>query len=196
MSKQRKRKRQQSNISWVRTILTTLNIIIRVHLASALMAGERKKLMEGHYCLRGEDQRGIAIRKGRTICVLHILLYSLWFLKEIAPTLLPKEALEKVKKDAKMLKTSILPPLRKGHAVEAIASSQFSGIWLKSLLCKHATDMKVLGVTFFWKNVVSEEGLAPFSNRDPPENSLSNLWTTQCLVAFKLLPFSKGGLSS
>ena len=65
--------------------------------------------------------------------------------------LLPKEALEKAKTDAKMLKTSFLPPSQKGHAVEAIASSQLSCIWLKSLLCKHATDMKSLGVTFFLK---------------------------------------------
>ena len=49
---------------------------------------------------------------------------------------------------------------------------------------------------FFEKNVVSEEVLAPFSNRGPSENSLPTLMTTQCLVAFKLLPFSKGGLSS
>ena len=43
-------------------------------------------------------------------------------------TLLLKEALEKAKRDAKVLKTSFLPPLRKGHAVEAIASSQLSCI--------------------------------------------------------------------
>ena len=49
---------------------------------------------------------------------------------------------------------------------------------------------------FFKKNVVLEEGLAPFSNRGPSENSLPTLKTTQCLVAFKLLPFSKEGLSS
>ena len=64
-------------------------------------------------------------------------------------TLLLKEAIEKAKKDARMLKTSFLPPFRKGHAVEAIASFQLSWIWLKSLLCKHALDMKFLGVTFF-----------------------------------------------
>ena len=44
------------------------------------------------------------------------------------PTLLLKEALEKAKRDAKVLKTSFLPPVRKGHAVEAIASSQLSCI--------------------------------------------------------------------
>ena len=43
-------------------------------------------------------------------------------------TLLPKEALEKAKTDAKMLKTSFWPPSQKGHAVEAIASSQLSCI--------------------------------------------------------------------
>ena len=43
-------------------------------------------------------------------------------------TLLLKEALEKAKRDAKVLKTSFLPPVRKGHAVEAIASSQLSCI--------------------------------------------------------------------
>ena len=43
-------------------------------------------------------------------------------------TLLPKEALEKAKTDAKMLKTSFWPPLRKGRAVEAIASFPLSCI--------------------------------------------------------------------
>ena len=42
--------------------------------------------------------------------------------------LLPKEALEKAKTDAKMLKTSFWPPLRKGRAVEAIASFPLSCI--------------------------------------------------------------------
>ena len=42
--------------------------------------------------------------------------------------LLPKEALEKAKTDAKMLKTSFWPPSRKGHAVEAIASFPLSCI--------------------------------------------------------------------
>ena len=43
-------------------------------------------------------------------------------------TLLLKEALKKAKRDAKMLKTSFLPPLQKGHAVEAIAYSQLTCI--------------------------------------------------------------------
>ena len=46
----------------------------------------------------------------------------------IEDTLLPKEALEKAKTDAKMLKTSFWPPSRKGHAVEAIASFPLSCI--------------------------------------------------------------------
>ena len=62
--------------------------------------------------------------------------------KRVVDALLPKEALEKAKTDAKMLKTSFWPPSQKGRAVEAIASSQLSCIWLKSLLCKHATDMQ------------------------------------------------------
>ena len=48
--------------------------------------------------------------------------------QQIKSTLLLKEALEKAKRDAKVLKTSFLPPSQKGHAVEAIASSQLSCI--------------------------------------------------------------------
>ena len=60
--------------------------------------------------------------------LIYVFCHAVTNDNHLLDTLLLKEALEKAKRDAKVLKTSFLPPVRKGHAVEAIASSQLSCI--------------------------------------------------------------------